>query len=575
VKAVLWRMAVILLAVAILGGGGYWAYDRFLTDDPGHALTDTERVTNKDIGAGIRVSGEHVPKNMRAEVIPTEPMPLAATTSLSETVRITPHGQLPGPVTLAFKLKQRPPQGTTVFVITRREGEKQWRPVKHFIAPDGVTAMVQTDHLSEWQILGVDIGDILKSIGSGVADFFGAKTAQNPKPLNCPKNEADAARKDGYSFDTSKGKALLTCFKMQNGKRKVVFANTRNYPLYVTPVAGFGKLERQPLEWNASAIARLGKKDKLTLMPNDQASYEVNNLEPDHAAKLVTRYDGYADSLVRIQVAIEAFVAIITKSKAGSTGNVTLEMRAYYLDYALTLTKCVEAAKHEKGAAAIARECIVPLLEAIGGEKPEDDKLRAIADKISGSIGGWLFDLLVPVIAAVLTITQVVDWLFTQIDVVIDQITGGDEFTLLVKRADPIASFAGTWSNDDTELIVSKKGGGQFQVQSMCTASGDSTCFQEAAVSTMAADHGLKVTLGEVKYYQQYTIETQPDGSLYPKEQIRDDPARMKRLFGNDPLRPGDSFLMVKTADGRYRLDSRQGPFVSVVCRGGRATQCK
>jgi hypothetical protein len=369
--------------------------------------------TNRsDIGAGVTVVDGTPPDGLKAEMLDDQPLPFWQdyVTILSPMVDVSPSGSLDEPLTLRFELDEvvAQEQRENVHVLTWDEqgdsnDPNNWEYLDTEISADGRYATVTIEHLSWFTTIFLNVGKLLDDVGE---ELFGALTGDLLTEAEEPECEnEDAAREDGYVIDSSAKDTLYWCFGIENDQRILRVVNRQNYPLSVE-YTGL-TLEERDAEFSFQQIAKYTPDGSSVLLPYETATYSLD-LEVGEGAGLSTEFSGYAQSLYRLDVAVQVLVAMMTK-----LGSDAISDTAYYswelIDTLLSNGECGVATFQDDFAKAVTT-CI-----------PWDMMLELVGPKAV---------LLWPLVAA----STLANYLLSEVESVYDMLNGYDEYQVWIER---------------------------------------------------------------------------------------------------------------------------------------------
>jgi hypothetical protein len=209
-------------------------------------------------------------------------------TAVVPTVEISPGGQLPSPVTLTFAVDQPLPTDGSIAVATTEGSDKPWSLVEAQVSDDGRTVTVQTDHLSLWTIVKLNVEEAIKTFKDMFLGPLSAGFAEEVSKPSCP-NEA-GARQDGFTISTNGPDTVYWCFGLDGDQRVLKVVNRRRYPLELQ-TSGLTPLSFRPVSHGVEQLAKWG--EETILIPFQEVTFRV---DPSGQARLSSSTSGLAPS---------------------------------------------------------------------------------------------------------------------------------------------------------------------------------------------------------------------------------------------------------------------------------------
>ncbi len=308
VKRFRYGIAAVLLITALVSA---WAFIfRYLP-------STTVGMHDQPIGANVSVTGDKVPRSIKAVETSTSANVAPEMQALGKTIQITPGGKLPAPVTLRFQFSQQIPADAVVLVMTREKSSDPWSFVAPTVSKDGHSLTVQTAHLSDWLSIFVPIGDLIKAFKEELLDGLTSDmTTQASKPhCNNDFYNESQAKHDGYAIGSSAKDTLYWCFGTEDGQRVLKIVNRKRYPLDVSHL-GFTVKHEAGWKPELAQLARLVAGQSLLLFPFEEADFTVN-LPYGQGALISTTYAGYAQGLYQLEVGVTTLLNILDRFGAG------------------------------------------------------------------------------------------------------------------------------------------------------------------------------------------------------------------------------------------------------------------
>lgn len=316
--------------------------------------------SEKQIGSGVKVSSTDLPKGLSAKVVSGGTLPLTAEVMepVSALFEIGPSGPLPAKMAIRLPLTTKVSDSDEyiVTVLTSESPNGPWEALPTTIAPDGMSVVAETTHLSFLTAVRTWIGKVVngvidrtagllsavRSVFDGLTDNLFVENATAP---TC-ESEADA-KNGGYTVSTDSKKTVLWCFGMQGGKRVFKVVNNRRYPLLIEhpglTVIDDGPSFRLRLAQLAKAISGSGT----VVFPAETAVFGVTEL-PDSGgtASIQTRMDGTAQSLYQLEIGLRVALILLTRFGTGTgqivNGAIVNTMPVLdYMDKALQGADCL------------------------------------------------------------------------------------------------------------------------------------------------------------------------------------------------------------------------------------------
>ncbi|HSE61757.1 MAG TPA: hypothetical protein VLA88_05700, partial [Candidatus Saccharimonadales bacterium] len=301
----------------------------------------------RDIGAGVRAEGKSLPKGLHAvtaDVVPQ--LNLQLFTPVSHSYEITPPGKLPAATAFRLPLAAAfpPDEGYMLLPLTAESPEGPWTPLLSKqangslapairLSPDSLSAYITTDHLSFFTIVKVAVGrviDVVKDAGGKViggvktvldlmAQSFHSLTENlfyEAKPPTC-ENEAGAL--DGsYSITKPTRDTVFTCFGLENGVRVLKVVNHRRYPLLLHYTGMTVLDDGSSFRMRLAQLTRAVSGPDSVLFPGEQITYKVDLPKEGGTARLSAEFEGRAQSLYSLEVALRLALQFMTNFGAGS-----------------------------------------------------------------------------------------------------------------------------------------------------------------------------------------------------------------------------------------------------------------
>jgi hypothetical protein len=270
---ILWRVAVVVIAVALAGCA------------PGSAKSFSSA---GGPSSGPAAATAAVPQLRNVEVF-------------SRTFRLTPSGPLAHPQTVRLPLIHQVPPGWAVAVATAETSQRPWSYLPARLSTDRRTAIFPTVHHSFFTVIGEDVGGLLDFFKAQFLDGLNGGATASASPLAC---SGQAAARSGYTVRSSPGPTVYWCFGMDSaGQRILRVVNNRLYPLEIQhpglTVAGHPAIDYGAL----ASLSHLPSGQESVLAPGAQVGYLVN-LAPGQSAGAQTAMDGFGQSLFTLQTGI-------------------------------------------------------------------------------------------------------------------------------------------------------------------------------------------------------------------------------------------------------------------------------
>lgn len=314
------------------------------------------KAVNRDIGAGVLVTGPRVPRDTKATVIRDASVPFKLVGALGPVFRVTPSGRLPASMTVKIPLDRPVADPGAVLLARADQSREVWTVVKPTLTADRRHIEVNVDHLSLFQPLQVQVSEAVaafeRELARDVDDITGDPMPSAQRPA-CPNG--DAAVSDGYSVTAVGRGAFSWCFGVENGTRVLRVVNHRRYPLELeysrlsllnVSKAGLGVAGRA----NARADGRL------VLFPIGHASFAVNLPLSGGQAVLNADVSGLSEGLYALEAGVATVVNVLSRfnvapaiptGKAMSRGQ--YEEIVDYMGAFLRHQPCAEAVRRHSG----------------------------------------------------------------------------------------------------------------------------------------------------------------------------------------------------------------------------------
>ncbi|SNS68534.1 hypothetical protein SAMN06893096_106203 [Geodermatophilus pulveris] len=237
-------------------------------------------------------------------------------------VEVTASDQPTEPVTVEIPValaayESLPADADDDVLVAHRHGGEDWEPLTGQLDRDRGVVTVSTDRLSIFDVrlpsfadLRAQTEDILNGI-LGNIDF-------SPDPPRCARERE--ARDAGYSVTSTRTSVLQWCLGLRtDGSPELKIIASRRYPLVAVLGGGFSVRQTTAGELGvrlAQAATDALTTGQITMSPGGTTTLDVR-LQPGQTSRLVADFDGFAQSLVSLQVAAEAMVTIASIARPG------------------------------------------------------------------------------------------------------------------------------------------------------------------------------------------------------------------------------------------------------------------
>jgi hypothetical protein len=410
------------------------------------ALRDSDKP--RDIGVGVIAEGPDLPSNLRAKAASDIALPALLLeepfSMISPVFEITPAGELPGITRFTFPLSEPfvTDEATMLIPLTAASPEGPWTPVYAQdnrgmpvgpllaeVPADGLTVTTATNHLSFFTVVKVNIGRAAtlvrntagelvagaKDIASQFGEAFHRGTNLFNQEFERPECSGESEVREDYTaepYRSNKADAFAWCLGIQDGDAVLKTESNRPYPLLIrhtsrsTPIADVSPTR--------SYIAKLVEQlPRLAVMsaPDSEVTFKLNLL-PGEPALFESEFDGLSQSLY----ALELMTATVLNWGVfrADIGKVS-EMIESMLD----ITECTTAAFNDDAQDSLQRRITALVLACF---KPE------VFLKHLGPVA--------LVLGALMPGVAVIEFLFSEIGALIDQIDGDNKYKLIVSRND-------------------------------------------------------------------------------------------------------------------------------------------
>lgn len=399
-----YRLLACGLAVAVVLGGCTGGH---------RSGPSTAAATGRPIGAGVTVTGAQVPAGLAAapdgSAVPAFGTGPAITDLVVPAVTVTPSGPLPAPVTLTFHVDTPVPTDGSVAIATAESPSGPWSLLQTTVSADGRSVAAQTDHLSLFGIIKVDIGEALRELKEQFLDgITGDFTTEATRPACADEARARAG---GYTITSSTNGAVYWCLGLDGGKPVFKVVNRRRYPLAVAhPGLTFLRYAAQGV--SLASLARFGSGGTTILFPFQEADFTVA-VPAGGTGGISTQMSGPAQGLYQLQVGLETAGTILGRFGAGARSTF-----AQVFDW--------------MGTALGDGDCVSALLQVDPGKILGSCFSAADLDRYFG----WKGLLLAPFIA----VGALLEFFRSEFDALGDQLDGRDRYAVTIARAGTVAT---------------------------------------------------------------------------------------------------------------------------------------
>lgn len=494
-------------------------------------LSDTQSVDNLDIGEGIRVSGEKVPHDIRAQADEAAvPPPFTSPDGLEPLApirEIRPSGKLEGTMTVMYPLDEAVPADVAVSDIviahnrTRLPDGWELLPTRVALSEDRTFVEFDVDHLSWYQPF---VGHI-KGMANELNEMFLKEMTSNvfahAKEPEC--RDEDKALADGYAISSSGQDALYWCFGIENGQRVLRAVNRRSYPLSVE-LAG---LTIKTLGTPGYDLADLAQFAGPIIMPGNEAVFEID-LQPGAKATLNTSTNKSALALKMQLTVLDALLLVATKFKMHAAID-----KARAVNDMLAKTKCL-GAMAEGNPGWIIKDCFdVEFLN---------------------KFFGWRSTILIPVMAAFALIDQSRSFG----NALGDALNGRAKYQVTISRSNVPAEYVDSWSRYGSGLVYT------LQIFADGTARLKTECAEwncvglvsdfKSTVETAPDGRGVITTLTDV-WYHNPDLAANPSAARVGSTSrwVLDEHHRLHSEAIDDEHRVGSIFCSTKTPSSQRK----------------------
>lgn len=340
----------------------------------------------RSIGSGVVAEGKKLSK-LHASVAENVTLPYNnpdLITQVGKIYQIGPSGKLPGVTkfTLPFAQKVVVADDELLLAMMAESPTDTWTPVLKLdasgkmtaqpavtLAADGMSATIQTNHLSLYTFIKVKIGKVaaliknaagkvvggIKDVMNMVGQTFNSLTADlfaHAKPPTC--TGTTQALTEQYQFVPDKGKdTVLPCIGMDGNQREVQLTDNRTYPLLIHH-PGYTVVDDGPtFRMRLPQLAKLVSGPDTVVFPNETVKFGID-LQPGQSATLSTEFDGTAQNLYSLETALRLALLFLTNlgaetGVAAGGGKIVDEMPTVdKLDTALNVADCGSLFKDNK-----------------------------------------------------------------------------------------------------------------------------------------------------------------------------------------------------------------------------------
>jgi hypothetical protein len=252
----------------------------------------TEPAYDKVIGTDgldVRVSGDKVRTDLKAEIDPAAPSALAGLNPesyevLAPVYKVGPSGKLAALTTIRLPIDRAPADGGMLVVMTRSTPDGEWQMVENVrLSEDRMHVEFEVDHLSWFETYNMYMNKILDPFTEFLAKGIGGGVLRPDEAPTC--EGTDKAKADGYTamLDTRYEQALSWCYGFEQGAYIVRVVGNRRYPME----AKLTNVELVPdgdLRLRADKI--LEATGRVVMMPGETAVFRVKDLAKGSSAKL-------------------------------------------------------------------------------------------------------------------------------------------------------------------------------------------------------------------------------------------------------------------------------------------------
>lgn len=342
----------------------------------------------------------------------------------SQTVSITPSGPLEKQAVVKLRLNSPPQPGEVAAILTSESPNGPWQVLPGTVVDGGRYVEATVSHLSFFSAFLVDWHALLNDL-EGAWNSFTDGAYSNASQPSC--DNKSAATQDGYSTTVSmKGKTVLWCYGVENGRRVLKIIDNRRYPLLVAhglPLTG-GSSSGDVFQ-RAASLLNLG--DAL-VYPQDEADFS-GTVAAGRWSALAGNYAPVAGYLASLSVGVQAWLAIVTRGNSAKNPSKVMDT----VDQMLTLDTC-RAAAMGGDASDIQGSCFTP--DMFG--------------KVFGAFWGYMLSI-------VQTVSEFANWVRSTLNAFADSIDGRSSFEITVRHAataNALSSFLGYWGVHDGGLCV-------------------------------------------------------------------------------------------------------------------------
>lgn len=382
---------------------------------------------DKSIGQGVTVTGDKVPRDMRAKKARVTRPPFKRTKALGPVLEIEPSGKLPALATITVPTERLPQNATVLMATSQTDRAEDWTLLLRSatILPDRQHIQFATNHLSWWQPLLLDIQGAVGELKKSFLDGMTSSVFAEAEPPKCDNEQV--ARADDYYISSDAKSTVYWCFGVEHGTRTLKVVNHRSYPLEIeqsglkVKSTGTGSLD-------LSELARIGH---TIVMPGDTAVFTVSSLAKGRKATLDTKLSKTALGLKAVETIAEAVITVALHTNVGAAVK-QLELTGK----ALGLKGCLGVLGDPTNVGKLIKSCF-------------DEKL--LADNF-----GWRAALLAPVMLAF----SLVDLGKSLIGAWNDR-NGGSTYHIEITHLSLttiLSSYAGKWTVHGMSLTINSDG---------------------------------------------------------------------------------------------------------------------
>jgi hypothetical protein len=225
--------------------------------------------------------------------------------------------ELAAPVDVIFPVNDRslldPARGV---IVGYHEGASGAEYLPATVNEVNSTVTITTNSLSPLGWFHIDTSAVREQLGKVFDSMFGGFFEDAPTPECEMESEA---LEGGWSISSSTFDTVDWCFGIEDDRRVVNIVNTRRYPLMIDAPRSADLLSRSDRGFTARISESALPENDLVLEPGAEARWSVDP-EPGVASTFRTNFDGLAQAIGSVEVAVEWIEAFASKLPGGPRG---------------------------------------------------------------------------------------------------------------------------------------------------------------------------------------------------------------------------------------------------------------